>query len=103
MNQSLQILLEIGVERIMDRGPPAQTAWPRDGLRGKGYRVLSPWEEGERSGILLFDHPDHEPEALVDLLLRAGVVVTRRGSGVRISPHYYNNKEEVEIFLGALP
>jgi len=33
----------------------------------------------------------------------AGVVVTARGGGVRMSPHFYNSEEEVEIFLKALP
>jgi cysteine desulfurase/selenocysteine lyase len=102
LHRSLETLLEVGIDRIMER-ILLLTGLAGEGLRRKGYRLLSPWEEDERSGILTFDHPAHDTEKLSYLLREAGVIQTLRGGGVRISPHFYNNEEEVEAFLAALP
>jgi len=100
--QSLKMLLEIGIDRIMDHVLHLNRI-AGEGLEKKGYPILSPWNEGERSGILSFTHPKHTPESLAELLNHAKVVTTVRGKGVRISPHFYNTEEEVEKFLKALP
>lgn len=102
LHRSLGLLIEIGVERIAER-VLALTRRAGEGLLGKGYRLLTPWVEGERSGIVTFAHPDHTPEALLARLAAARVVATRRGGGVRISPHFYNTEDEVDRFLEALP
>jgi selenocysteine lyase/cysteine desulfurase len=102
LHQSLKTLLEVGIDRIMERVIfLTGLAW--EGLRKKGYRLLSPWEAGERSGILTFVHPARDRSELADLLKEAGVIATLRGGGIRISPHFYNNEEDVEKFLDALP
>jgi selenocysteine lyase/cysteine desulfurase len=102
LHASLKFLLEAGIGRIEERVLEI-VRLAAEGLQAKGYRILSPWEEGERSGILTFDHPDHAAESLRDRLKDAGVISTLRGGGVRISPHFYNNEEEIERFLSALP
>jgi selenocysteine lyase/cysteine desulfurase len=102
LHASLKFLLDAGIERIEERVLQIVEA-AAEGLAAKGYRILSPREEGERSGILTFDHPDHSAESLRDRLKDGGVVSTLRGGGVRISPHFYNNEEEIEQFLDILP
>lgn len=103
LHQALKTFKEIGLEKI-EAQVLHLTSHLADGLRKKGYKLLSPLEiPEERSGIVVFGHPDYDPEALKDMLKDAGVIVTLRGGGVRVSPHFYNNVEEVERLLNALP
>ncbi len=102
LNQSLKTLLEVGIQRIGDRVREL-TGQAGDGLIKKGYNLLSPWEKGERSGIVTFTHSSRTPEDLFAILSEARVVATVRGGGVRISPHFYNSEEEIERFLSVLP
>ena len=102
LHASMSLLLEVGIGRIRDR-ILALTNFARDGLEARGYRVLSPWGECERSGILTFAHPTRSPDELTELLARNAVVVTARGGGVRLSPHFYNNEEDLKKLLDTLP
>jgi selenocysteine lyase/cysteine desulfurase len=76
------------------------------GLERLGYPVVSPQGEGERSGILCFKlHPerqDFSPQQLVDELASRNIHVAARGDVVRISPHFYNTLEEIDILLNVL-
>ncbi len=100
--RSLEMLLDAGISGIKEK-VLFLTGLAEEGLRGKGYRLLSPREKLERSGILTFSHSAHSPEHVTDRLSAAKVVTTIRGGGVRISPHFYNSEGEVECFLKALP
>jgi len=102
LHQSLALLIEVGIERITER-ILTLTRLAEEGLRHKGYDILSPWEEHERSGILTFGHAKHPPKFVAEQLQKKKTISTVRGGGVRISPHFYNNPEEVGIFLDALP
>jgi selenocysteine lyase/cysteine desulfurase len=73
------------------------------GLRARGYEIVSPFGEAERSGILSFHHPRLSGADLSEALKTAGVDVAVRGGALRISPSYYNNAGEIQRFLDALP
>lgn len=102
LHSSLKMILEVGVDRIEKR-VLSLLEQAVDRLEQKGYEVRSPRKKGEQSGILTFSHERYDPETLKDRLLEAKVVTTLRGGGVRISPHFYNNEEEIEQMLAALP
>jgi selenocysteine lyase/cysteine desulfurase len=76
------------------------------GLERLGYPVVSPQGEGERSGIVCFKlHPEQKdinPQRLVDELASRNIHVAVRGEVVRISPHFYNTIEEIDVLLNAL-
>ena len=100
LGAALDLLLEIGpanIEcRILDLTQSLATR-----LRAAGAEVLSPWGEGERSGIVVF-RLGNDPRALADELNRKGFVVRSRGGGVRVAPHFYNNEEDLDRLLAAL-
>ena len=102
MGASLELLLEVGVEAVQGR-LRLLTDRLVDGLRDAGYRVLSPRGESEWSGIVTFDSPVHETEALHRTLRSHQIIGARRGGGIRISPHFYNTEEEVLRVVDALP
>jgi cysteine desulfurase/selenocysteine lyase len=99
---TLELILEIGVEAIEGR-VLGLTDMLCEGLARKGYRVVSPRGERERSGIVIFSHATRDTQVLADRLAAAGVVVSVRAGGIRVSPHYYNSEEEIELLLHTLP
>lgn len=64
-----------------------------DDVRARGYRLVSPDEEGRRSGIVVFEVPD--PQGAYERLLAEGIVTAARGAGLRISANFWNTEEEV--------
>lgn len=108
MGASIELLLEYGVANVWSRIERLTTRLC-DGLSAKGYRVFSPRGEGERSGIVIFDPPAAsagEKAALqrivTDLEQRDIVIVVREGR-LRASPHFYNNEEQIDALIDALP
>lgn len=64
-----------------------------------GAKLLSPRDGDHRSGIVTFQIPGHDPVEIRKALLAAGVVTSCRGGGVRISPHGYNTRDEIDRLI----
>ena len=73
-----------------------------EGLLEKGYRLLSPRQPHEKSGIVTFTAEPDDVDAISKKLLEARVVHTRRSGNIRLSPHFYNTAEEIDLVLGLL-
>ncbi len=73
----------------------------RGQLRAKGFRPVGPFEEGLGSGICTFP-VSGDPTAAAVALAGEGVVVSVRGSGLRVATHVFNDEEDVERLLAAL-
>jgi cysteine desulfurase / selenocysteine lyase len=75
-----------------------------EGVQGMGYEVASDLTPERRSQIMAFTSGNHTRDGeLVEQLTRANVAVTLRGRGVRVSPYFYNNEDDIERLLEALP
>lgn len=103
MHRSLQIFWQIeqvtGREGIGNRVLELADA-AEQRLTAAGARLFLPKQRENRSGIVLFDVPGHEPAAVRAACLEAGIVVSCRGGGVRASLHAYNTIEEIERLAG---
>ena len=100
LGAAIDLLLEIGIPNIEQRVLDL-TDQLIEGLRSKGYRLLTPTEESERSGIVVFESDYHSPAALCERLRQENVIGAERG-GVRLSPHFYNSEGEMEQVLDLL-
>jgi len=60
--------------------------------RKKGFEVITPIDK--RAGIVVIKVK--EPKIIVSKLQERNIIVSARGSGVRISTHFYNTEEEVK-------
>jgi selenocysteine lyase/cysteine desulfurase len=102
--------LNRAVSTLADLGPPAiEEHISRlvdaavEGLCVKGYTILSPMGQGERSGILSFRHPVMPADILRDRLSSADIHLSVRGGGLRVSPGIYNDEDDIHAMLEHLP
>ncbi len=70
-------------------------------MESNGLRLYSSRAAGERSGILSFTTPG-EPGFYAARLREQGVEVAVRGGRLRLSPHFYNNDEDLERIARAM-
>lgn len=96
---ALQQILDTGMEQI-ERRVLSLAGYLMEAVRERGFRLQTPEEPGCRSGIVNF-HVDN-PEKEVERLSEKGIVISARARGLRVSPHYYNTREEIDHLLTAL-
>ena len=102
LKAAIELLHDIGIREIKARVLQL-TAHLIDGLQAKGYRVLTPKTDSERAGIVIFESEQHTPAEIYELLHAENIITAARGSGVRVSPHFYNTTSEIERLLEVLP
>jgi len=99
LNESIKLLLDTGIKSIGERILHL-TDMLASGLEDLGFQILSPRGEGGKSGILIFSSGNPEKDArLFGYLSDNKVFAAPRGGGIRFSPHFYNNEEEVKTVL----
>lgn len=72
-------------------------------LEAHGAELIFQRDAGHASGIVTFSLNGHDPQTLRNRCLDAGVVVSVRGGGLRISIHAYNDETDIERLIGSLP
>ncbi len=93
LGAALDLLLEVGPQAVEER-VLALTRSIGEELRRRGADILSPWgDDLLRSGIITFRRGD--PQALLARLSASGIVARPRAGGVRVSPHFYNDEDDV--------
>ncbi len=99
---ALELAQEIGVTEISER-LLALTGRLCDGLRSKGYQLLSPRGENEGSGIVSFRHASIPSDQILAQLAAESIIGAIRLGYVRLSPHYYILEDEIDRALSAIP
>lgn len=98
---SLEMLLEIGIERIHGRICDLNDMFS-EGLAKRNFAVISPEEREHRAGILSFIPGTGNAHELFRFFMKNKVLVAQRGDAIRISPHFYNDESDIENFLAVL-
>jgi selenocysteine lyase/cysteine desulfurase len=99
LGAALDLLLEIGPV-VIEHRLMELTDRLAAGLHARGAEIISPWDGGARSGIVVFRLGD--PHRLCAELVRQGFVVRVRSGGIRVAPHFYNNEDDIDRLLAAL-
>lgn len=102
LKAAIELLLEVGISNIKTHILQI-TEDLIQGLDAKGYRVITPTLNSERAGIVVFESDRHTPEELFEMLNSKNIITAERGSGLRVSPHFYNTESEIKQLLDVLP
>jgi cysteine desulfurase/selenocysteine lyase len=99
--QSLELFLEIGPamvsNRILDRAEAV-----RELARSAGWTIVGSDRPEDQAGIVALDKPGVDPEAFARDLRAQGIALACRRGRVRISPHIYNNADDLDRLASAL-
>jgi len=102
LGASLQLLLDAGISAVRDRVLDL-TDRLCERLAALGWNVFSSRAEGEKSGIVSVNLPEKGAgRALLRHCRDRGVVVNLRADRLRVSPHAYNDEEDLDRLLAAL-
>jgi len=99
---SMEVLAGAGVDRI---GAHVLALTDRlcEGAAARGYTIDGDRPRAEvKSGIVRIRRDDVDPIALGKRLGAAGICVTYRASGIRVSPHGYNIADEIDALIAEL-
>jgi selenocysteine lyase/cysteine desulfurase len=102
LEESLKLLNAAGLSNI-ENHLDELTNVLCDGLAGKHYEIVSSRRPGEKSAIVCIKHESINCNEVVRQLDDAKIIVSPRGDRVRIAPHFYNNREDIERLIEALP
>lgn len=103
LEESLKLLSETGLAKI--EGHLSELSdMLCDSLEGKDYDVVSSRRQGEKSAIVCIKHRGGmDCNAIAKRLMEENIVVSPRNAVVRIAPHFYNNSDDIERLINALP
>ncbi len=101
MGAAIDLLLDAGMENVRDR-VRLLTDILIEGAVKKGFRCLSPRGDGEWSGIVALEHPNHSPQTIVDQLKTKNIFATEREGYLRLTPHFYQTEAEMKTVVDAL-
>lgn len=100
LGAAIKLLLEVGIGAIHERVTEL-VGLLAEGLRERDLQIATPLNPRERAGIITF-LPKGDPKALISHFMKNGVVVSERNNLIRVSPHFYNNEEDLDRFFSVL-
>ena len=100
---SLDLLHEYGPARI-ELYLEELTDYLCEGLAAKPYDIVSSRSRGEKSQIVCIRHTGGlSAMALYGRLKQRNIITAPRGDRLRIAPHLYNTREDMDELLDSLP
>ena len=96
LHASLSLLFEVGMETVSHRVLD-NAAYLLDRLGSQEYvDLITPVAADRHAGIVTFRHRAADARLLGQYLTEHGVVCAQRGGGVRLSPHFYTEKNKLD-------
>jgi cysteine desulfurase/selenocysteine lyase len=102
LGQSIDLFLKADPLRI-EQHLLGLNRYLTESLENLGFRVLSPQQPGDRSSIIACQHSHFSAEEICGRLDSMNIVTSARLGRLRIAPHLYNTRAEIDTLLAALP
>jgi len=102
LKAGVELFLEVGPEKI-EEYLLGLSDYLAGRLESRGYEVAGSRREGETSPIVTCRHERKDARELYRHLLSHNIVTAPRAGRLRISPHFYNTREEIDALADALP
>lgn len=102
LEQSLKLLIDSGIERI-ESHLEELTDFLCESVSGDAFRVVSSRRSGEKSQIVSLEPlGEKNSDDIFRELESQKTIVSSRSGRLRISPHFYNNINDIERLAGVL-
>ncbi|HEX7297039.1 MAG TPA: aminotransferase class V-fold PLP-dependent enzyme [Pyrinomonadaceae bacterium] len=102
LRASLELLTSNGTERIRNYLEEL-TDYLCEGLGGLDYEIVSSRAAGEKSQIVCIKHRRGVSSMeLYKRLAEQNIITAPRGDRLRVAPHFYNNREDIDHLLAVL-
>ncbi len=103
LEQSLNLLNEVGITKI-EEYLEELTDSLCEMLTRKNYEILSSRLKGEKSQIVSILPKNRWTDVeLAKALQRQNIIVSARSGAIRIAPHFFNDLEDIQNLVRALP
>lgn len=102
LGAAIDLFLEVGAEEI-ETYLLGLTDYLSEKLTGRGYNVFSSRRAGEASAVVTCTHEKYSARELHRVLLARNIITAPRVGRLRISPHFYNTRDEVDALIDGLP
>ncbi|HEY0428681.1 MAG TPA: aminotransferase class V-fold PLP-dependent enzyme [Pyrinomonadaceae bacterium] len=103
LEQSLKLLSETGAEKI-ENYLEELSDYLCELLAGKNYEIVSSRAKGEKSQIVCIKNlAGLTSNEIAGRLENENIIVSPRGSRLRIAPHFFNNREDIDRLVEVLP
>lgn len=102
LGAAIELFLSLGLERI-EQYLLGLSEYLSERLSERGYQVVSSLHSGETSAIICCRHDRFSADKLYQILNDHRIITTPRLGRLRISPHLYNTREEIDRLITALP
>lgn len=101
---SLGLIEEVGIDVIEERGRVLAERLYAGLAKKESVQIVSSPDPGHRAAIICFTLGSKERDAaMARELEERGILVALRPLGLRASPNFFNNEEEVDRLIAALP
>jgi selenocysteine lyase/cysteine desulfurase len=103
LEQSLKLLHETGGAKI-ENYLEELSDYLCEGLRAKNYEIVSSRAKGEKSQIVcIMPKAGQISGEVAKHLENENIVISPRGERLRIAPHFFNIREDIDRLINALP
>ena len=101
LHASLSLLNEVGIKDIYSR-ISRNVNYLAEHIDSTRFALLTPDNETRRGGILTIKALKQDTQTLFNRLIANNIFCAYRGGGIRFSPHFYNNNNELDTALKIL-
>jgi cysteine desulfurase / selenocysteine lyase len=103
LGQALDLFLKVGPAKI-EQYLLGLNRYVTIKLEERGYRVLTPGNDSEQlSAIVVFESPHQSAEEIWRLLASQSIIISARLGKLRVAPHFYNSRQDIDRMVEALP
>jgi selenocysteine lyase/cysteine desulfurase len=96
LHASISLLLETGMEEVSRRLLENVEFLHQQLGSLEGLHLISDAKPERRSGIVTFGADKHNSGTVTDQLMANRVICAARGGGIRFSPHFYTEKQQIQ-------
>ena len=101
LSRSIEYLLNLGLQNIENRVLDLSELLTRL-LTEHEYKIFGPTDRTHRSGIVCFSSKVKDPKEICKQLVKQKIYISARGGMLRVSPHLYNTKDEINRCIEAI-